>query len=186
MEPINLPFDSQKRLLRLSRLALEQTVTGADGPPDPVKDPSLVSTRYGSFVSLHRGTDLRGCIGTCDPRGPLYKTVVEMTQAAATQDYRFSPITPAEIHEVRIEISVLSALEPVTDIPSLIVGIHGLHVSSGEKRGVLLPQVATEYGWDLETFLSQVCLKAELKQEAWKSAETQVSSFVTLVIKEKP
>ena len=186
MAAIYLPSDSQKRLMGLSRQVLERTVCGVEGPTDQVEDPYLLNSRYGSFVSLHKEAELRGCIGTCDPTGPLYKTVMEMTQAAATQDYRFSSITADEIHEIRIEISILSPLEPVTEIQSLRVGVHGLHVTCGEKRGVLLPQVATEYGWDMETFLGQVCLKAELDQGAWRSAETRVSSFSTLVIEEEP
>jgi AmmeMemoRadiSam system protein A len=109
-----------------------------------------------------------------------------MTQAAATQDKRFSPITPDEISQIRLEISILSTLEPVTEIHSLKVGVHGLHVSCGEKRGVLLPQVATEYGWDMETFLGQVCLKAKLNQEAWRSPGTRTSCFTTVVIEEEP
>jgi len=168
----------------LSRQALECYVRGVKGQPEEVKDPYLLSSKYGSFVSLHMGTELRGCIGTCVPTNPLYETVVEMTQAAASEDYRFSPLTASEIHGVHIDISILSPLEPVTDIRSLKVGEHGLHVSCGEKRGVLLPQVATEYGWDMETFLDQVCVKADLAETAWKSESSRISCFTTMFIEE--
>ena len=170
--------------MNFSRRALENSVHGVQGQPEEVNDPYLLSSDYGSFVSLHKGTQLRGCIGTCVPTGPLYETVIEMTQAAVSQDYRFSPVTAGEIPHIRIEISVLSPLEPVGDIHSLIIGEHGLHVSCGEKRGVLLPQVATEYGWDMETFLGQVCVKADLAEAAWKSESTRISCFSTLIIEE--
>jgi len=184
MGAVYLPIDSQKKLLELSRMALEELVCGAIRHTAQVDDPYLLSSEYGSFVSLHKGSELRGCIGTCFPTSPLYETVTEMTQAAATQDHRFSPITAKEIQDIHIDISVLSPLERAHDPLSLIVGEHGLFVANGKKRGVLLPQVATEYGWNMRTFLNQVCLKADLPKEAWKSNDTQVSSFTTLIIEE--
>ncbi len=185
MGAVYLPFESQRRLIELSRMALEEIVYGATSQGGQVEDPYLLSSEYGSFVTLHKGDKLRGCIGTCLPTNPLYETVAEMTQAAATQDHRFSPITKDEIHGIHIDISVLSPLERAPDPLSLIVGEHGLHVVNGEKRGVLLPQVATEYGWDIKTFLSQVCLKADLPEDSWRSKDTQVSSFTTLIIEER-
>ena len=184
MGAINLPFDSQKRLINLARRALEHSIHGVYREPEEVKDPYLLSSDYGSFVSLHKGTQLRGCIGTCVPTGPLYETVIEMTQAASSQDNRFSPVTAGEIPHIRIELSVLSPLELMGDIHSLIIGEHGLHVSCGKKRGVLLPQVAMEYGWDIETFLGQVCLKADLSEMAWKSKAVRISGFTALLIEE--
>ncbi len=184
MGAIYLPIDSQRRLIELSRIALEGLVYGTRRQVGHVEDPYLLSSEYGSFVTLHKGTELRGCIGTCSPTSPLYETVAEMTQAAAAQDHRFSPITKDEIHGIHIDISVLSPLERAPEPLSLIVGEHGLHVAQGKKRGVLLPQVATEYGWDIKTFLSQVCLKADLPKDSWRSEETQVSSFTTLIIEE--
>ncbi len=184
MGAVYLPFDSQKRLIELSRMALEEVVFGAKGQVGQVEDPYLLSSEYGSFVTLHKRTKLRGCIGTCFPTSPLYKTVSEMTRAAAAQDHRFSSIAKDEIHDIHIDISILSPLERAPDPLFLIVGEHGLHVANGEKRGVLLPQVATEYGWDIKTFLSQVCLKADLPEDSWKSKDTQVSSFTTLIIEE--
>lgn len=184
MGAIYLPIDSQKKLIELSRMVLAGLVYGTRMQAGHVEDPYLLSSEYGSFVTLHKGTELRGCIGTCSPTSPLYETVAEMTQAAATQDHRFSPITKDEIHGIHINISVLSPLEWTPDPLSLIVGEHGLHVAKGKKRGVLLPQVATEYGWDIKTLLSQVCLKADLPDDSWRSKDTQVSSFTTLIIEE--
>ncbi len=184
MGAMYLPFESQRRLIELSRMALEGVVYGATRPVGQVEDPYLLSSAYGSFVTLHKGTKLRGCIGTCFPTSPLYETVAEMTQAAASKDHRFSSITKDEIHDIHIHISVLSPLERALDPLSLIVGEHGLHVANGKKKGVLLPQVATEYGWDIKTFLSQVCLKADLPEDSWRGKDTQVSSFTTLIIEE--
>ncbi len=184
MGAIYLPFESRRRLLEFARFALEGVIYGTKGQLGRVDDPYLLSSEYGSFVTLHKRTELRGCVGTCFPTSPLHETVAEMTQAAATQDHRFSPITKDEIHEIRIDISVLSHLEQAPEPLSLIVGEHGIYVAQGDKRGVLLPQVATEYGWDVRTFLCQVCLKADLPQDAWRSKDTQVSSFTSLIIEE--
>lgn len=184
MGAVYIPFDSQRRLIGLSRRTLECFVCGRERQSDEIEDPYLLSSEYGAFVSLHKGTELGGCIGTCFPTHPLYETVMEMTQAAASQDYRFPPIRQVELPDIRIDISVLSPLELVHDPLSLKVGEHGLHVACGDKRGVLLPQVATEYGWDMRTFLSQACLKANLPDDAWKWLETRISGFTALIIEE--
>lgn len=185
MEIIQIPPDSRKRLIHLSRQTLESFVLRAERQSEEIEDPHLLSARYGAFVSLHRGDELRGCIGTCFPTRPLYQTVMEMTEAAASRDHRVTPLASAELAEVCIEISVLSPLQPVHDPLSLEVGKHGLHITNGEKRGVLLPQVATEYGWDMEAFLCQTCLKAGLPRQAWRWPETQTMGFTALIIGEK-
>jgi AmmeMemoRadiSam system protein A len=184
VEAIFIPDDSQKRLMVLSRQTLEKFVLGAKISREEVSDSYLTTTEYGAFVSLHRGEELRGCIGTCFPIQPLYETVIEMTEAAASRDHRVSPIREDELSHIHIDISVLSPLELTASPLSLKVGKHGLHVCRGEKRGVLLPQVAAEYGWDIETFLCQTCVKAGLAKEAWKWPGTQVLSFTALVIEE--
>ena len=185
MEAIEIPPPSQKRLIELSRQTLESFVRGTAKQGETIEDPYLLTSRYGAFVSLYRGEELRGCIGTCFPTRPLYQTVAEMTEAAASRDYRVSPISPSELSDIRIDVSILAPLRLVTDPLSLEVGKHGLHVASGEKRGVLLPQVATQYGWDMETFLSQACVKAGLAKVAWKRPGTKISSFTALIIEEE-
>jgi len=184
METIDIPPSSQKRLIGLSRQTLESFVRGTAKRPERIEDPYLATPHYGAFVSLHRGEELRGCIGNCFPTRPLYQTVVEMTEAAASRDYRAPPIRPSELSAIHIDISVLTPLDLVTDPLSLQVGKHGLHITSGDKRGVLLPQVATQYGWDMDTFLSQTCVKAGLPQNGWKWPETKILSFTALVIEE--
>jgi uncharacterized protein len=186
MASIDLPPSSQKRLLELSRQTLESFVRGAVNNAEKIDDPRLLNSDYGAFVSLHRRAELRGCIGTCFPSGPLYETVIEMTEAAASRDRRVAAIAPGELPEIRIDISVLSPLESVAEPLALEIGKHGLYITSGAHRGVLLPQVATQYGWDMETFLAQTCVKAGLPKDAWKRPKTKISSFVAVIIEENP
>ncbi|HTM09934.1 MAG TPA: AmmeMemoRadiSam system protein A [Verrucomicrobiae bacterium] len=182
---VELPRDAQKRLMDLARATLENFVCDIDAPMEKIDDPDLLSEQYGAFVSLHRGRELRGCIGSCFPSAPLYETVIEMTEAAASRDARVAAIAPAELAQIEIEISVLGPLVKAEDPRALEIGRHGLYISSGGRRGVLLPQVATEYGWTMEKFLEQTCLKAGLDKLAWKRPETEVLAFTTLIIKEE-
>jgi hypothetical protein len=122
----------------------------------------------GAFVTLKRGGMLRGCIGNIIGSGPLCQTVAEMARAAATSDPRFPPLTAAELSGLAIEISVLTPLETVHDPSEVVIGRHGLFIVYGLHRGLLLPQVATEQGWDRQTFLEQTCVKAGLPPGAWK------------------
>lgn len=185
METIHIPPDAQRRLIDLSRQTLQSFVLAREREGEKTGDLYLLATDYGAFVSLHKGDELRGCIGTCFPTRPLYQTVIEMTEAAASRDHRVPPISRDELSDVSIEISVLSPLQLVRDPLSLEVGKYGLHMASGEHRGVLLPQVATQHGWDMGTFLCQACLKAGLPQNAWKWPETEVMGFTALIIKEE-
>ncbi len=185
MESVNLPSSSQSRLIGLSRRTLESFVRNETQRAESIDDPCLLNSDYGAFVSLHRQEELRGCIGTCFPTAPLYETVIEMTQAAASRDCRVAAIASTELSEIRIDISVLSPLRPASDPLRLEIGKHGLYVASGGKCGVLLPQVAVQYGWDMEIFLAQTCVKAGLRKSAWKQPETKVSSFIALIMEEE-
>lgn len=181
-----IPPDSQKRLILLSRQTLESFVRRTNRLEEQkTADSYLRTTDYGAFVSLYRGEELRGCVGTCFPVQPLYETVMDMTEAAASRDHRVLPICEDELANIHIDISILSPLESVSDPLCLKVGTHGLHVAKGDKEGVLLPQVATRYGWDIETLLCQTCVKAGLAKEAWKWPETRILSFTALVIEEE-
>ncbi len=112
--------------------------------------------------------ELRGCIGYPLPVKPLDETIIEMAVAAATQDTRFEPLSPDELKKLKIEISVLGLPEPVSDPGQVQVGCHGIIVSKGFSKGLLLPQVPVEQGWDRETYLRHGCLKAGLPPEEWK------------------
>jgi len=185
MMTVYLPLESQRKLIELSRRILEDFVHGRARRAENIDDTYLESDSYGAFVSLHNKGELRGCIGDCAPRAPLFETVIEMTQAAASQDSRVEPVSESELNDIRIEISVLSPLVRTEAPLSLEIGKHGLYLARHGRRGVLLPQVATQYHWDIKTFLEQTCLKAGLRKHAWKDSDTEVSTFTALIIEEQ-
>ena len=156
----------QQSLLRLARQAIEAIVldtelTEFNCPEGPL------TQQAGAFVTLHRSGRLRGCMGNIESPKPLHQTVCDCARSAALRDPRFDPVTAAEIPQLHIEISVLSPLEPARP-DQIEVGRHGLLVSNGYQRGLLLPQVATKYHWDREKFLDETCLKAGLSSDAWR------------------
>lgn len=185
MAEVELPVESQKRLVEIARHTLEHIVVRRSYRYARVDDPFLNCASYGAFVTLFNRDELRGCIGTCTPSEPLGEMVAHMTEAAATRDRRMKPVCSAELEQICIDISVLSPLERSENPLSLEVGKHGLHIARNRKRGVLLPQVATEFDWDMQTFLEQTCLKADLPKDAWRRPDTVVSSFTALVIEEE-
>jgi hypothetical protein len=184
MADVRLPTPSQRRLIEIARQALEGVVRRRPLGKIGVDDPYL-NCVCGAFVTLFNRHELRGCIGTCAPSRPLFETVIEMTEAAATRDRRVPPVRAEELEQIHIDISVLSPLERSDRPLALEVGKHGLHVVRECNRGVLLPQVAVENGWDMKTFLEQTCVKANLPKEAWGWPDTVVSSFTALVIEEE-
>ena len=162
-----LEKDEQEFLLSLARQTLEQYLKTGKRPKVRVENKKFLEKR-GAFVTLKVEGHLRGCIGYPLPVKALYETIVDMAIAAATQDYRFSPLTAEELPRTNIEISVLSLPEPIKDTKEIEVGRHGIIVSKGPHKGLLLPQVPLEYDWDLETYLRHGCLKAGLDEEEWK------------------
>ncbi len=162
----------QQLLLRLARQVLE---AGVRGEPLPVLEdpPGALRENCGAFVTLRKGTRLRGCIGYVERLRPLSQTVRECTLAAACRDPRFKPVSANELPDLRLEISVLSPFADITP-EEIEIGRHGLLVSRGPLRGLLLPQVAVEWKWDRERFLAETCLKAGLEEDAWRhGARTQ-------------
>jgi len=178
-----LTESAQRELLILTRrFLLDFLLTGRKNIHTS-ENPEL-QTRSGVFVTLHYRKKLRGCIGILTAPGPLFETIQECAASAATADPRFTPIAPSELEEMAIEISVLSPPELLKDLNQIDVGVHGLIISQHGRRGLLLPQVATEYHWDRETFLAQTCRKAGLPLDAWqKGAEIMV--FTAFVFAEK-
>jgi uncharacterized protein len=138
----------------------------------------------GAFVSLHKGGKLRGCIGRFEAEAPLYKTVIKMARAASINDHRFANVTPDEVKDIDIEISVLSPLTRVDNVAEIEAGKHGLYIIRGSSRGTLLPQVASERGWDRDTFLEQTCLKAGIGKDAWMEEDTEIYIYEALVFNE--
>jgi len=179
----NLDLVAQHELLHLARSTIEHYVNSGTRPTYFSDDPKLQS-RSGVFVSLHKGSQLRGCIGYVTAEGPLYQTVIEAAISAATADPRFPPVTSQELGELEIEISVMTPPRVLENIEEIVVGRDGLIVTSGHFRGLLLPQVATEYGWDRETFLDHTCQKAGLPQDAWKKGDVTIESFSAQVFSE--
>ena len=147
---------------------------------EPLRRPS------GAFVTLNtREGHLRGCIGSIHPVAPLYRAVSQSALNAAFRDPRFIPVTRDEFLHLAFEISVMGPIEDVRDFGEIMVGRDGLIISRGRQAGLLLPQVAAEYGWDRETFLSQTCLKAGLSSAAWRSEDTKIARFSAEVFGEQ-
>ncbi|MCF7793316.1 MAG: AmmeMemoRadiSam system protein A [Candidatus Cloacimonetes bacterium] len=142
---------------------------------DQPDNPEFIKERA-VFVTLHSRGNLRGCIGHMQARMPLYKAVIEMAVGAAFQDPRFPQIRDEEeLEDINIEISVLSPMERIYDYKKIRLGIDGVWIKKGFHSGVFLPQVATETGWDLETFLGNLCAhKAGLPYTAYKNPDTEI------------
>jgi AmmeMemoRadiSam system protein A len=178
-----LTEDDQKLLLQIARNAVRSYLSG-QSPRLPEINAGVLAESHGIFVSIHQGTALRGCIGNIHPAGPLYRTAAECAIAAAVGDPRFMPMMAAELPGVEFEISVLSPMSRISDIHEIEVGKHGLLISRGNARGLLLPQVATAYGWTRERFLQETCAKAGLKPDAWKDGAA-IECFSAVVFAEK-
>ncbi|MFA4947572.1 MAG: AmmeMemoRadiSam system protein B [Candidatus Krumholzibacteriia bacterium] len=184
MAASKLTRDDKVFLLKLARSVIEAECRGKKLTIAPSPSPIMREPR-GAFVTLKKAGRLRGCIGYIEAIKPLAATIEEMAKTAAFGDYRFSPVRTEEISDIEIEISVLSPLSEVRDPSTVVVGTHGLIVSRGSNRGVLLPQVPTEWGWDRETFLAQTCAKAGLPEGAWREKGTKIESFTADVFSER-
>ncbi|HEX5410378.1 MAG TPA: AmmeMemoRadiSam system protein A [Terriglobia bacterium] len=174
--------EDRQILLRLARQALEEGVCGVVDPKellDPA--PALLECR-GAFVTLRKHGELRGCIGHVQTSSPLYKTVQECAVAAALSDPRFRPVTPDETPLLHMGISVLSTPEAIAP-EQVVIGMHGLIISRGFRRGLLLPQVPVTWNWDREQFLEQTCLKAGLHSGAWRTG-ARIEAFTAEVFEE--
>lgn len=180
----SLTLEEKRTLMNIAKTTVEAVVKGEPVTDFKVTSPDLKENR-GAFVTLHKRGELRGCIGYIVGIKPLYQTVREVAEAAALHDPRFDPVRPSELKELEYEISALSVPHPISDVNEITVGIHGIIMRKGYNQGLLLPQVATEYGWDRETFLRQTCRKAGLPPEAWKDRDTEIQIFSAEVFGEK-
>jgi AmmeMemoRadiSam system protein A len=163
----------RKGLLKRARSAIARAI-GAEATipaagPIPDTQSALPDFRAGAFVTLRTSGHLRGCIGYPDPLLPLVDAVERCAVSAACADPRFPPVSVTEWHTIDLEISVLGPIEPVGDISEITIGTHGLIVEQGHRRGLLLPQVATEWRWDVVEFASHTCAKAGLPRDAWRT-----------------
>lgn len=156
----------RKTLLQVAREAIVAHVHGWTAPPvDATGD---LSRSSGAFVTLHERGELRGCIGHLQPDQPLARVVAQCAVAACSADTRFPPVAASELPEIDIELSILGPLEAISTLDEIEIGRHGLVVEQGWQRGLLLPQVATEWRWDRKTFVEQTCHKATLSRDAWE------------------
>jgi AmmeMemoRadiSam system protein A len=177
--------EQRNQLLSIARRSIEAVLAGRRPDIDGASLDPVLMRPSGAFVTLHdREGDLRGCIGSIQAMAPLYQAVSSSAINAAFRDPRFYPVTPEELPSLHLEISVMSPIEPVTNVEEIEVGRDGLIVSQGSRAGLLLPQVASEYGWDRETFLRQTCVKAGLPQDAWRSPDCRIERFSAEVFAE--
>lgn len=176
--------DSDKKaLLQLARTSIECAVLGKQLPlPEQLKQ--NLDTPCGAFVTVRVGGDLRGCYGYVNAFYPLAQSVQEVGVRAALEDPRFEHITPNDLSDMEVEVSVLNTPVKVERIENIEVGVHGLIIESRYHRGLLLPSVPTEYGWDREQFLNHTALKAGLPPDAWKRKDVTLYQFTADVFSE--
>jgi AmmeMemoRadiSam system protein B/AmmeMemoRadiSam system protein A len=175
----------KKDLLAIARNTVEYYVKNhAKSEIDGKNLSSILKTNCGTFVTLKKHGNLRGCIGRFDASEPLYKVVQDMAIASSTQDYRFSPVESDEIPELEIEISVLTPMRRINSINEIKLGKHGIYIREGNRSGTFLPQVAVETGWTKEEFLGHCAQdKAGIGWDGWKDAELYI--YEALVFSEK-
>ncbi|MDY6851654.1 MAG: AmmeMemoRadiSam system protein A [Thermodesulfobacteriota bacterium] len=184
MEKDNLSLGEKQNLLALARWAIGNKLKTKGAKPK-VEPTPILSAERGVFVSLHKHGRLRGCIGNFSANIPLTLNVEDMARAAAFEDPRFPPLSAKELPELNLEISVLTPMRRVENLEEIEVGRHGIYIIQGSCRGVLLPQVATEQGWDRDAFLENTCLKAGLGPDCWQDRETEIHIFSAEVFGEK-
>ena len=182
--------DEEKELVEIARKSVRYAVTHKGEDPSGFKqksysDESPLSQPGGVFVTLYKKEELRGCLGLIVSDEPLSESVAQMAGRSATEDPRFLPVAEEELADIRIEISVLSPLREITSIEEIQVGTHGIFLSAGMHRGLLLPQVAVSNRWDRIRFLEETCTKAGLPRDQWKHAETRVYIFSADIIQQK-
>ena len=184
-----LTAGEEQTLLRVARFTLEKWIRERKAPT--AKDleafpftPAL-EQKTGVFVSIHKLGELRGCIGYVTGETTIRDSVIENTMNASSEDPRFPSVQISELDVVDLEISVMTPLIEVRDIETIQVGRDGLVVERGFHRGLLLPQVAKEWGWDKYEFLEQTCRKAGLPADAYQKKDTRIFCFQAQVFGEK-
>ena len=147
-------------------------------------DDPVLNTECGAFVTIHHRGNLRGCIGNITAHTPLWKTVMNMAIEACIRDPRFPPVSAEELDDINIEISALSPLWKIKDTSKIKAGKHGILIKKGFNQGLLLPQVATENGFDTQSFLEHTCLKAGLGRNCYKDNDCEILIFTAVVFDE--
>ncbi|MGQ9618570.1 MAG: AmmeMemoRadiSam system protein B [Candidatus Aminicenantia bacterium] len=182
-QEFNLTEGQKEKLLKIARDSIEAFVK--EGKIIELKeDDPIINTKTGVFVTLKEHGMLRGCIGFTEPLFPLYQGVQRAGIFAATRDPRFTPLSKEELPLIHLEISVLTSLRRINNVKEIIVGKHGIMIEKEGKRGLLLPQVAVENGWNREQFLDQTCIKANLPYGCWKK-DAEIQIFEAIIFEEK-
>ncbi|MCL2155958.1 MAG: AmmeMemoRadiSam system protein A [Leptospirales bacterium] len=176
--------EQQINLLNLARKTIADKLDVETDIKLPSFNENIFNEKCGSFVTLHINGNLRGCIGYIEGVKTIPETVKDMALASAFKDPRFPSLNREEYKKIDIEISVLSPIERVNDINDIVVGRDGIIITKGFNRGLLLPQVATEQGWDRDTFLTHTCYKAGLPGDSWKKSDVIIEKFSAQVFSE--
>lgn len=178
-----LTHEEKRELLGIAREAITEALHNRPYSPALKRSQRLLAPS-GAFVTIRSGHDLRGCIGYIESNRPLVDTVAEVARKSAFDDPRFPPLLQSELEHISLEISILSPLCRIRDVDEIQVGTHGLLLELGLQRGLLLPQVATEFGWSREEFLQAVSRKAGLPVDAWKEPDAVIFVFGAEIIDE--
>lgn len=179
-----LTNEEKRELLKIAREAIGSSLQGRPYRM-PVPGQGALAQPSGAFVTIRIDHDLRGCIGFIESSEPLATVVADVAVKAAFEDPRFPALTSSEFNRALLEVSVLSGLKPIKDIGEIEVGVHGLLLELGHRRGLLLPQVATEYGWDRVEFLNNVSRKAGLARDAWMDPQAKIHIFSADIVEEE-
>jgi uncharacterized protein len=182
---MELSLKEKEILLLAARESIKSLFEKADIPAVNYKVYPNLKLKAGAFVTLKIKDELRGCIGYITSDQPLFDTVCEAAKHAAIQDPRFPPLTQKEFGIIDIEISVLSPMKKIIDYTEIIIGKHGLLVEEGYRRGLLLPQVATENNYTVNQFLTSICMKAGLSSDLWQRQKINLKVFTALVFNEE-
>jgi MEMO1 family protein len=180
----SLTPDEQRQLLEIARKSAESIVKDNKPYELPANLPASLMQDRGAFVTIKKGGDLRGCIGYTAAAEPLAQTVRDVAAHAALRDPRFHAVSANELPKLKYEVSVLSPMRRVSDVSQIKVGSHGLMIAKGSVRGLLLPQVPKEFGWDRGTFLEQTAIKAGLPADAWRDQDADLFIFTAVVFGE--
>lgn len=183
-DPPPLSAEEQGLLLGMARRAIRSTLCGDPLPPS-AGIPVRLLEHQGAFVTLRQERVLRGCIGMVPATDPLIETILRCAVAAALEDPRFPPVILDELPRLTVEVSVLAPARLVIDVEEIEVGRHGLIIAQGGRRGLFLPQVALEYGWDRLTLLRETCRKANLEPDAWQRG-ARIEVFSAQVFSDEP
>ena len=180
---LSISFENKKNIILAARKAVETELFNKSSLIPDLSD-SFFDQKTGIFVTIHKNGKLRGCIGYIEGFMPIREAILDLAMSAAFRDPRFQPLSPDEYKLVDFEISILSPIERIKSIDEIIIGEDGLIITKGMKRGLLLPQVATENNMSKEEFLSHTCMKAGLSPNEWKSSEVQIEKFSAVIIRE--